>query len=88
MFTIAGLAAITAGCSCVYLASENQKCLASAWPRRVAWPSGGALLLAGWLGVAQEAHAVTATFVFATALMLVFSALPYIGALLHVRRAG
>lgn len=86
MFTLLGLSASTVGCLCIYLAAENQRWLAAPWPRGVAWPVGACLLVLGWLGLAQDATGLTATFIFATTLMLIFSILPYIGALLHVHR--
>jgi nicotinamide riboside transporter PnuC len=86
MFTILGLFASTAGCLCIYLAAGNQRWLGVPWPRHLAWPAGGCCFVLGWFGLAQEASSLTATFIFATALMLIFSILPYIGTLLHVRR--
>jgi len=86
LFTLAGLAAVIAGCLCIYWASENQRWLAAPWPRGPARAGGAVLLLLGWLFLARDAQFVAATFTFITALMLVFSLLPYIGAYLHERR--
>jgi uncharacterized iron-regulated membrane protein len=46
------------------------------------------LLVLGWLGLAQDMHRVTAAFVYLTLLMLVFTALPYVGALRSARQGG
>jgi nicotinamide riboside transporter PnuC len=87
MFTLIGLFASAIGCICLYLAAENQRWLVVPWPRPLAWPAAVCCLVLGWLGIVQEAQVITATFIFVTELMLVFSILPYIGALLHVRRS-
>lgn len=86
IFTVIGLLLTTLACLCLYAASPNQKLQASPWPR---WPARAAavcLLVAGWLAFAQDMRYLAATFAFGTTLMLAFSVLPYIGALIHVRR--
>ena len=84
--TLLALAAILVGCAAIYLASPNQRWLAAPWPARRARVLGVALLSFGWFGLAWHMQALTATFAFVTAVMLVLSVLPYIGALFGVRR--
>lgn len=82
VFVLLGLASLLAGCACIHFASPHQRWLANAlaaWPARL---SGGVLLSLGLLAFIQAMKLVAATFVFATALMLLFAALPYVGALL------
>ncbi len=86
VFIVCGLTAIVLGGFCFYAASPNQCLLGQAWPRRLAHAAGVFLLLVGLLALAQEMQRLTAVFVFSTALMLVLTVLPYLGALLHVRR--
>ncbi len=85
-FTTAGLAAVCAGGLCLYAGSPHQRWFAAPWPARPARVLGAVLLALSWLALAGAMQRVTATFVFATALMLVLTLLPYVGALLHVRR--
>jgi hypothetical protein len=82
------LIVIALGCSCIYLASPNQRWLVAPWPLRPARGIGALLLALGWWCLAQEMRSLTAIFVFVTALMLVFSVLPYLGALLGGGRRG
>lgn len=85
-FILLGLVFLLAGCACIYGASPHQRGLTHAlpaWPARV---SGGALLSLGWLAFIQTMQAVTASFVFATTLMLLWVALPYVGALMLTGR--
>ncbi|MES2878648.1 MAG: hypothetical protein V4713_09510 [Pseudomonadota bacterium] len=82
VFVLLGLASLLAGCACIYYASPHQRGLISslsAWPARV---SAGVLLLLGLLAFIQTMKAITASFVFATTLMLLLVALPYVGALM------
>ena len=86
VFTVAGLGLSTLACLCVYAASPNQKLWPAAWP---AWPArlaGAGLLAAGWLAFRQDMQRLAAAFALVTAVMLVFSVLPYIGAWFHARR--
>ncbi|MBV2160524.1 hypothetical protein [Achromobacter denitrificans] len=85
-YTLIGLAALLLGCAAFYLASPNQRWRAAPIASRPARAVGGLLLVLGWLALAQDMLPLTASFVFATFLMLVFSVLPYVGALLNVRR--
>jgi len=85
-FSLIGLAAVWLGCSSIYLASPNQRWLATSWPARPARILGALLLVLGWLSLAQVMSRLTASFVFLTTLMLALSVLPYIGALLSIRR--
>jgi len=71
---------------CIYLASPHQRGLARPWP---AGPSRtlAAVLLAGSFGAFLEImQPVAASFTFVTLLMLLFIALPYIGALIFMRQ--
>ncbi|SNR60101.1 hypothetical protein SAMN05192560_0041 [Methylobacillus rhizosphaerae] len=86
IFTLGGLAAIILGCLSIYAASPNQRWWSEPWPQWPARIAGTGLLLLAWLALAQDMQRLTAAFVFMTTLMLVFVLLPYLGALLHVRR--
>lgn len=86
LFVLTGLGLALLGCICIYLASPNQRWRAAPWPARPARALGAALLALGGLSLARDMHAVAAAFVFATALMLAFAVLPYVGALLNLRR--
>jgi len=85
-FIVLALLAALAGCTCVYLSSVNQRWMDAPWP---AWPArcvGAGLLTLSVLALSREVNRLTAAFIFLTALMLVFSALPYVGALLNKKR--
>ena len=82
--TALGLIVTTLACLCIYAASPHQKLLHACWPARRARLAGAALLIVGWLALAQDFQRLTATFVFVTTLMLVFALLPYLGAFRHV----
>lgn len=87
VFTVIGLLLCALACVCLYAASPNQKLWTDAWPL---WPAGltaAALLVAGWLALVQDMQRLPATFCLLAMLMLAFSLLPYIGALVHGRRA-
>ena len=85
-FTFIGLVALLTGCVSLYLASPHQSLMAVRWSNRPARIRGLTLLALGGLSLTQGMRALTAAFVFVTALMLIFSVLPYIGALLNIRR--
>lgn len=87
VFTFLGLMATTLACLCFYVASPHQRLWASPWPRGPARGAGVVLLVPAWLALAHDMYPLTATFVLATTLMLVFAVLPYAGALVHARRA-
>ncbi len=87
VFTFLGLMAAALACMCVYAASPHQRLWANAWPRWPARGAGATLLVLAWLALVQDMYPLTATFVLATVLMLVFAVLPYAGALTHARRA-
>lgn len=81
LLSLLGVGAAVLGCVCIYLASAHQRWLAVPWPARPARAVGGVLLVLGWLGLAQDMQRTTAAFVYLTLLMLVFTVLPYLGAL-------
>lgn len=85
-FTVIGLLLCALACTCLYAASPHQKLWAAAWPRWPACLAGSGLLVASWLALAQDMQRLAATFCLLTMLMLAFSLLPYIGALIHGRR--
>lgn len=85
-FIALGMALVTAGCASIYLASPHQRWLSracSAFPSRLA---GVALLVGGLMALLQSLYALAASFVFITALMLLFILLPYVGALISLYR--
>lgn len=82
-----GLALALLGCTSFYLAAPRQNWLARPWP---AWPAGsaGALLIAAALSMlCRELQALAAVFVVLTWAMLLLAAMPYLGALLFIRRS-
>lgn len=81
IFTLIAYLAALSGCASIYLASPNQRWLVRSLPVVPARTGGVLLLVLGWLSLLQKMQSVTAAFVFITFLMLVFSVLPYIGAL-------
>lgn len=85
-FTLLGWLAVLLGCACFYLSSDNQRWLVSSFTALPARIAAAVLLGLGWLGLAHEMHAVTASFVFVTTLMLAFSIFPYVAALLGILR--
>lgn len=86
MFTLLGLIAALTGCIGLYLSSGNQRWLPSPLPAVPARMAATLLMGVGWLGLAHEMHALTVSFVFITVLMLAFTLLPYVGALLGILR--
>lgn len=78
-----GLGASALGAFCIYLAAPQQRCWSVPWPRWIGRSAGGLLLLLGWCGLADAAQPLAATYVWITWLMLVFVALPYLGALIN-----
>ncbi|MGE8686143.1 MAG: hypothetical protein ACN6PJ_03330 [Achromobacter sp.] len=84
---ILGLAAIFLGCFCVYRASPNQRWRRVPWPAAPARTAGVALLALGGWACLRAYSAVAAVFVFCTALMLFFCLIPYLGALIGLRRS-
>ncbi|KGD90096.1 hypothetical protein JL37_19185 [Achromobacter sp. RTa] len=81
-----GLAAIFLGCFCIYRASPNQRWRSAPWPAAPARAAGVALLAFGGWACLRAYSAVAAVFVFCTALMLFFCLIPYLGALIGLRR--
>ncbi|HIV70379.1 MAG TPA: hypothetical protein H9903_05595 [Candidatus Aquabacterium excrementipullorum] len=73
------------GAVAIYLAAPHQAWLAKAWPVRMRWAGIGLLLiaLALWL---ETLRPLAAVFTFSTLLMLLFTVLPYLGALRRVLR--
>lgn len=86
VFTVFGLLLGALACICVYAASPHQKLWRAAWPRWPACLAGGVLLAGNWWAFAQDMQRLAATFCLLTMLMLAFSLLPYIGALIDGRR--
>ncbi|KOF53439.1 MULTISPECIES: hypothetical protein [unclassified Achromobacter] len=86
-FILIGLTAVLAGCFCIYMASPNQRWREAAWPRLPARVIGAALLAAGAWSFLQRMDTVAGLFAFATALMLFFWLVPYVGALVGIRRS-
>ncbi|NML26211.1 hypothetical protein [Zoogloea dura] len=85
--TLLALATALAGCTCIHLASPNQRWRHTPLPAGPARGLGALLLAASWRGFAELMQATPATFTFATVLMLLFVLLPYVGALIAMRRA-
>jgi uncharacterized BrkB/YihY/UPF0761 family membrane protein len=75
------------GCFCIYRASPNQRWRPEPWPAVSARAAGVLLLALGGWGCLRAFSAVAAVFVFCTALMLFFSLIPYLGALVGSRRS-
>lgn len=84
--TLLALAAALAGGASLYLASPHQRWRATPWPVGPARALGAALLALSLFAFAQGMQATTAAFAFVTTLMLVLAVLPYVGALLTLRR--
>lgn len=75
------------GCFCIYRASPNQRWRGTPWPAKPARTAGIALLALGAWACLREYTAVAAVFLFCTALMLFFCLIPYLGALVGLRRS-
>ncbi|MEN4918413.1 hypothetical protein ABE485_07055 [Achromobacter spanius] len=86
MLILSSLIALFLGCFCIYRASPNQRWGRAPWPTAPARTTGFALLALGGWGCLHGFTAVAAVFVFATALMLFFCLIPYVGVLLGLRR--
>lgn len=80
-----GLTAAVLACLCLYAASPNQRLWSVAWRRGPARLASAALLALALWALAQDMHNLTAIFTLGTALMLVLSVLPYVGAFVHDR---
>lgn len=80
-FTLIGLLAPLLGSTALYLASPNQRWLATPWPARPARAAGGLCLAVGLHALLQTLQAAAGVFVFVTWLMLLCVLFPYIGAL-------
>jgi hypothetical protein len=87
-YTLLGLAGCSFGCTGIYLASPNQRWLASAWPARPARAAGALLLLLAWWAFAQDMQRLTASFLLITTAMWLLALLPYLGAWRVLRREG
>ncbi len=86
LFTVFGLLLAALACICLYSASPHQKLWGAAWPRWPACLAGAVLLAASWWAFGPARPRLAATFCLLTMLMLAFSLLPYIGALIDGRR--
>lgn len=87
-YTLIGLVACTLGCTCLYLASPNQRGLLSAWPSRPASAAGALWLLLAWVAFARDMQRLTASFVLVTTVMWMLALLPYLGAWRALRQGG
>lgn len=76
------------GCVAIYLASENQLLLRDSWSKPLARAVGLTLLAAGLVLLLRVMQPVAGLSLFVVYLMLVFVALPYLGALRKVWRRG
>ncbi|MBN9460900.1 MAG: hypothetical protein J0H00_06705 [Burkholderiales bacterium] len=85
---VVGLACALAGCSCLYLASPHQLWRAVPWPARPARAAGALLLAASLAAFLQAMQAAPAVFTFVACLMLLLVVLPYLGALVSLRRGS
>lgn len=87
-FTLAALAAATAGSACLYLGSPRQQWLSRPWPARPARAVSAVLLALAWLAWCAVMTPVTAFFTGLTVCMVLLSVLPAAAALLSpLRRA-
>ncbi|MCE1169919.1 MAG: hypothetical protein LWW84_01100 [Azovibrio sp.] len=80
-YTFTGLLLSLAGGTAIYLASPNQRWRRRPLPRTPARLGGTLLLALGCFSLTRVLQPLTTSFVFITWLMLVFTLLPYIGAL-------
>lgn len=76
-----GLLLAFAGGLAIHLASPHQRWRQQALPARPARVAGSLLLLAAFLVLLRVQHALVAAFTLLTWLMLLWIALPYLGAL-------
>ncbi|MBS1186486.1 MAG: hypothetical protein H6R04_504 [Burkholderiaceae bacterium] len=86
LFAFLELAALPAGCSCLYLASPNQRWLANALPYRGIRRFGVVLLVASLLALIKRMQPAAAIFVFIISVMLLFILFSYVGALISAKR--
>lgn len=80
-----GLALALAGCLSMYLGAAHQRLRARPWPAVPARVGGALLLVAAQVTLLLALRPVAACFVLATWAMLVFMALPALGALRRSR---
>ncbi len=80
-YTLTGLFLSLSGCTAIYLASPNQRWRKAPLPRYTARLGGVLLLGLGGFCLAQVMQLLAASFVLITFVMLVFTLLPYGGAL-------
>jgi hypothetical protein len=83
-----GLLLALAGCTAFYLASPQQRWRAAPLPARPARLAAGVLLIAGMAALCQALQPLTATYVLLIWVMLLLVLLPYVGALLVLRRGA
>lgn len=76
-----GLLLALAGCLSLYFSAGHQRLLAHRWPARPARVAGVLLLVAALAALFSALQPVTAVFVLCTWTMLLFTLLPYLGAL-------
>lgn len=78
-----GLGATALGALCIYLAAPQQRWLVAPWPLWRGLSFGAVGLIAGWRALASVALPLAATLGWLTCLMLVWTALPYLGVLIE-----
>ncbi|RZL61346.1 MAG: hypothetical protein EOP81_17215 [Variovorax sp.] len=82
----AGLLLSLAGCTCIYLAADHQRLLPRRWPAAPARIAGALLLVAAQAALLRALQPAAAFFVLCTWAMLLFTLLPWLGALRALRR--
>jgi hypothetical protein len=85
---VLALALTIAGCVCLYLASPNQKWLASAPPGKALLVTGSLLLAAGLAAWIAALRPLAGVFVTLHVAMVCLFAFPYLAALRAARRGN
>ncbi len=78
---------VLAGCLSLYLAAPHQCWLTMAWPARPARLIGIALLFLSLIMLGQTLQGIAAVFTIVVWVMLVSTALPYLGVLISIWRS-
>lgn len=87
-FTGAGWLLMALGSAVLYAGARHQAWLVRPWPARASRTAGGLLLAVAFVLLLHGLQALTAVFVYVTALMLFFVLWPYVGAALRLRRGA